>query len=116
MRLKTFFVTGRERLKSALYPRLKKRKVFKTCPGRIFEKLRKQFRVTQKVPFMLGKNRKPLFPQLGTKNMFFEKTRFFSFGKGHTLAKYVKGGPLGFINMHSVAKYKKTRRRNPLET
>ena len=52
---------------SALYLRLKLRKVFKTCPGRIYEMFRKQFRDTQMVPFMLDKTRKPLFPQLGTK-------------------------------------------------
>ena len=43
--------TRRERLKSALYLRLKK------C---FHEKLRKQFRKTQGVPFMLHKTRKPL--------------------------------------------------------
>ena len=40
--------TRRERLKWALYLRLKKRKVFKTCPGRIYGKLRKQFPGTQR--------------------------------------------------------------------
>ena len=79
-----------ERLKSALYLRLKKRKIFKTFPAltkcllskcllstylnSIYEKLRKQFRDTQRVPFMLDKTRKPLFPQLETKKKhFFEK-------------------------------------------
>ena len=45
-----------------LYLRLKKRKVFKICPARIYEKYRKQFRHTQRVPFTLDKIRKPLFP------------------------------------------------------
>ena len=35
-------------------------------PGQFYEKLRKQFRDTQRVPFMLDKTRKPLFPE--TKN------------------------------------------------
>ena len=47
--------------------RLRKRKVFKIYPEGIHEKLRKQFRDPQRVPFMLDKTRKPLFPQLGTK-------------------------------------------------
>ena len=54
--------TRRECLKSALYLRLKQRKVFKICPERIYEKPKKQFRDTQRVPFMLDKTRKPLFP------------------------------------------------------
>ena len=55
--------TRRERLKSTLYPRLKRRKIFKICLGPTYEKLRKQFRDTRRVPFMLNKTRKPLFPQ-----------------------------------------------------
>ena len=65
-------VTRRERPKSALYLELKKSKIFKTCRGRIYEKLRKQFRDTQG-PFMLDKTRKPLFPQVG--KIFFLKCR-----------------------------------------
>ena len=60
----------------------KAQKVFKTCPGRIFEKLRKQFRNTQRVPFMLEQNRKPLFPQLG-KNIFLKKTSDFVFDRAN---------------------------------
>ena len=63
--------TRRECLKSALYLRLKKRKLFGICPGRFYEKLRKQFRDAQRVPFMLDETRKPVFPQLGTRNIFF---------------------------------------------
>ena len=48
--------------------------VFKICPGRDYEKLKKQFRDTQRVPFMLDKTRKPLFPQLEMN--FFEKKTF----------------------------------------
>ena len=72
--------TRRERLKSAPYLRLKKRKVFETCPERIYEELRKQFRDTQRVPFMLDKTRKPLVLQLGTKKNIFEEIRRFALG------------------------------------
>ena len=41
-------------------------------PRRFYEKLRKQFRDTQRVPFMLDKTRKPLFAET-----IFEKTIFF---------------------------------------
>ena len=71
-----------ERLKSALYIRLKKRKVFKICLGRNYGKLRQQFWDTQRVPFMLHKTGKPLFPQLGTKQHFLnEKTSDFFFSE-----------------------------------
>ena len=67
--------TRRERLKSALYLRLRKRKTF----------------------------------FLGEKLEIFE---FFSFAKCRIMPKNVKVGPFGFINIHSVAKFrKKTRRR-----
>ena len=58
--------TRQERLKSALYLRLKKRKTF-----------------------------------------FWGKNEFFSFGKCRIMPIDVKGNPLGFINIHSVAKYEK---------
>ena len=61
--------TRPERLKSAPYLRLKKRKTF-----------------------------------------FLEKLKFFSFKKRRIVPKNVKGDPSGFINIHSVAKYQKTRR------
>ena len=77
----SFLFTRRERLKSALDLRLKKRKVFKICSGRIYEKLRKQFRGTQTVPFMFNKIRKLLFLQLGRKNFFERIIRIFSVGK-----------------------------------
>ena len=89
------------------YLKLKKRKVLKTCPGRIYEKLRKKFRDTQRVPFMLDKNRKALFPQLGTKKHF-KKLQIFLFQKmSHSAEKCKRGHPLGFINVRSVAKYQK---------
>ena len=44
----------------------------------------------------------------------FEK--FFSFKKSRIVPKNVKGDPSGFINIHSVAKYQKTRRGDPLGT
>ena len=42
--------------------------------------------------------------------------KFFSFKKSRIVPKNVKGDPYGFINMHSVAKYQKTRRGDPLGT
>ena len=69
--------TRRKRLKSALYLRLKKREVFQICPGRIHEKLWKQFRDTQSVPFMLDMTGKSLFPTGNKKNWkFFSKKNF----------------------------------------
>ena len=53
--------------KVGVYLRLKKRKVFKICPGCIHE-------TPQRVPFMLDKTRQPLFPQLGIN----KKKTFFS--------------------------------------
>ena len=42
---------------------------------------------------------------------------FFSFRKCRIVPKNVKGGdPLGFINIYSVAKYQKTRKRDSFET
>ena len=106
-----YYITRRERLKSAIYLRLKKRKVFKICAGRVYEKLGKPFRDTQKVPSMLDKNRKPLFHQLGT---------IFFIGNCCIVPINIKwGDPLGFFNIHSIAKYQKTRmglNGNPLET
>ena len=51
----------------------------------------------QRVPFMLDKTRKPLLPQLETKNRFF--------GKMSLSGKNVKRGE--FIDIDSVAKYQK---------
>ena len=42
-------------------------------PGHFYEKLRKQFRDTQRMPFMLDQTRKPLFPQMEKK--YFEKSQ-----------------------------------------
>ena len=72
--------TRRERLNSAPYLSLKKRKTFfwnKTCNF--------------------------------WKKIFFQK-------KSHSAKKCRRGNPLGFINIHSVAKYEKTRRGDPFET
>ena len=53
-------------------------------------------------------------------NIFLEKNlkflNFFCFKKTRIVPKNVKGGPSGFINIHSVAKYQKTRRGDPLGT
>ena len=65
-----------------------------------------QFRDTRKVAFMLDKSMEPLSPQLG-KN-FGKKDFVFYSGKCRIMSK--KGDPLGFNNIHSVAKYQKTRR------
>ena len=69
--------TRRERLKSALYLRLRKRKTF----------------------------------FLGEKLKIFE---FFSFANCRIMPKNVKVGPFGFINIHSVAKFRKKTRRGTL--
>ena len=61
-----------------------KENVSKICPGRIYEKLRKQFRDTQRVPLILDKTPKLLIPRLRTKK------QFFSFGKCHIAPKKVK--------------------------
>ena len=52
----------------------------------------------------------------GYKN-FFSKKDFvlFSLEKCRIVPKNEKGDPLGFINIHSVAKYQKTRRGNSFE-
>ena len=73
------FPTRRERLKSAQNLRLKKSKVSEICPGRVYEKLRKVFWVTQRVHFMFDKTRKSLLPQLETKKkqFFLEKKSIF---------------------------------------
>ena len=78
--LKVYF----SRPKSALYLKLKKRKVCKKCPGSFYEKLRKQFQDTQSVPFMLDKTRKLLFPLLETKKVF-------SLGKCRIMSKTLRG-------------------------
>ena len=54
-------------------------------------------------------DKKPLFPNWEQKkNIFLNKTSdFFSFGKCRIVPKNVKGGPSGFINIHSIAKYQK---------
>ena len=59
-------------------------------------------------PFMQNKTRKPLFPQLGKIIQIF-------FGKCRIVLKNAKRGPLGFIDIHSVAKYQKTRRGDSFE-
>ena len=72
--------TRRERLKSAPYLRLKKRKTLFWKKIEIFEKN-------------------------------------FSFKRSRIVPKNVKGGdPSGFINKHSVVKYQKTQRGDPLGT
>ena len=43
------------------------------------------------------------------------KTFFFQ-KKSHSAEKCRRGDPLGFINIHSVAKYEKTRRGDPFGT
>ena len=75
----TLKLTRRERLKSAPYIRLKKRKTL------FLEK---------KLKFL--------------KNFFFQKS--------HSAEKCKRGDPSGFINKHSVAKYQKTQRGDPLGT
>ena len=80
------------------------------------DKLRKQFRDSQRVPFMLDKTRKPLFAQLGTKTHSFLKNWVFFRKMSHAAEECKRGDPLGFINIHSVANYQKTRRGDPFQT
>ena len=56
---------------------------------------------------MLDMTRKPLSPQLGTKNHFLKKTFIF---------RKMSQNALGFISIHSVAKCLKTQRGDPLDT
>ena len=43
-----------------------------------------------------------------------KKTKIFIFGKKSQCRKKLKGGPLGFFNIHSVAKHQKKCRGDPL--
>ena len=52
---------------------------------------KKQFRDTQRVPFMYDKTRKPLFPQLET---FFSKNVFFLFSKMSHIAENTEQSPM----------------------
>ena len=52
----------RERIKLGLYLRLKKRKMFEICVEVFMKKIRKQFRDTERMPFMLDNARQSLFP------------------------------------------------------
>ena len=61
-------------------------------------------------PNLRLKKRKTIFLE---KNEIFEKN---SFQKSRRVPKNVKGDPSGFINIHSVAKYQKPRRGDPLGT
>ena len=45
--------------------------------------------------------------------MKFLKKKFFFRKKSHSVEKCKRGDPSGFINIHSVAKYQKTRRGGP---
>ena len=89
------------------------RKVFKTCPGRISEKLRKQFRDTQSVPFILDKSRKPLF--LRTKNDIQKQSDFFSRKMSHS-AKNSKRGDLRDLLTYILLQNIKKLEGDPSET
>ena len=57
--------------------------------------------------------------QKAQKNFFGKKLVVFEKKiqkKLHSAEKCRRGGPLGFINIHSVAKYEKTRGGDPFET
>ena len=61
---------------------------------------------------MLDKTRKPLCPNWEQKKTVFLRKIpqiFYPFGKCRLVPKNVQGDPLGFIIIHSVAKYQKTR-------
>ena len=102
-----------ERLKSALYLRLKKCKFFKICPGRIYGKLRKQFRDNQRGSLMIDNNRKPLFPHLEKKTFFERKFRYFSFGKCRIVPKNVKRVPFWDLSTYSLLQDIKKLERGP---
>ena len=88
------FKTRRERLKSALYLRLKKRKIFKICSGLLLKF--NQVYSAKNTRKDKHKTPKPLFPQLETpKKPFFErKIGIFSFGKNLIVPKNTKGDQL----------------------
>ena len=73
--------------------------------------LRKQFRDTQRVSFMLDKTREPLFPNWKQKkNIFGRRNWIFSFEKCRIELKNVKGGTLWglltYILLQSIKKMK----------
>ena len=75
------------------------------------KKLRKQFRDTQGVPFMLDKSRKPHFPQLETKK---KKIRFFFQKMSHS-ANDCKRVTLWDLSTYILLQnIKKTRKVDPL--
>ena len=104
----------RELLKSALYLRLIKSAVFKICPGRFYEKLRKQFRDTQRVHFVLDKTPNHFSPT-GNKSCFFfwKKSHFFFRKMSHSAEKCKRADLFEFINIQSVAKYQKNSKEGP---
>ena len=53
-------------------------------------------------------NSETTFPQLGTKKNLKKNFGLLSFGNCCMVPKNVKGGLLGFITIHCVAKYPKT--------
>ena len=58
---------------------------------------------------MLDKTRKLLFPQLETEKKHLKKFFGLFFRRmSHSAKKCKRGDTLGFINIHSVAKYQKT--------
>ena len=102
MRLSAEKKTRRERLKSAPYPRLKKRKVFKIVEGRLFGLFENP--VCCKIS---KKQRSDLSETL--KNFefskFSKKKRKMRILNSLIVPKNVKGGHLGFFNIHSGAKH-----------
>ena len=67
------------------------------------------FRDFQRMHFMLDRTRKPLFPQLETKNFFLSENvacQKIILMKNLTMPKIIKGGPFGILKIHFVAKLK----------
>ena len=80
-----------------------KAQAFKKVQESIFKKLRKQFRDTQRVPFMLDNTRKPLFPQLEKKFFLGKKFKFFSFRKSRIVPTTLRS-PLCSQNVSFLVK------------
>ena len=95
--------TRQERLKSALYLRLKKREVFKIVKGDSFGFLKIQFVAKYQENWRAD----PLGTLKKIENFFevFEKMRTLK--QSHS-AKLERGDPLGFLKLQFAAKYQKT--------
>ena len=103
--------TRRERLKPALYVRLKKHKIFNICPGRIDESSENSFETPKRCLSCSIIHETHFFPNWNKEKTFFEKNfGFLSFGKCRIMPKTVKGDTTrssGFISIHCCRILKK---------